>query len=76
MPIVTRSRPTHKTISSAPLEIQTTLFDLAAAIDAVCEPDNSQTAAALMQYIINSSRVTFTNGPTKWRFTCNHDHVE
>lgn len=71
MPTATWTRPRREKKRSAPITIQTTLFDLATAIDTVCERDDDQTPTAMMQHIINSRRVVFTNVRTNQRVICN-----
>jgi hypothetical protein len=70
MPTVTGVWPRHETSGSIPRTIQTTLFDLATAIDTVCDPDDDQTPTAMLRHILNSRRVMFTNGPERWRIVC------
>ena len=70
MPMVAGAWPLHEGKVCLPLTMQTTLFELAAAIDAVCEAEDEHTPTVVLQHILNSRWVTFTNSSDRWRVIC------
>lgn len=67
MPTDTCTWPRHDKKGSTHRTIQTTLFDLVAAIEARRTSDDDPTPTAMLRHILHARRATFTNGRTRLR---------
>jgi hypothetical protein len=77
MATLTQASPTAAQLDAVPpVHLQTTLYDLIAAINAEAEPEEDALVLATLVHLLQTYRITCTQGSTTYRLLCNApDHL-
>ena len=67
MSTLTQAPPTVARTFSTPVRLQTTLYDLIAAINAETEPEEEEVALATIVHLLQTYRITCTHGGATYR---------
>ena len=70
MSTLTQAPPTVEWTFSTPVRLQTTLYDLIAAINAETEPEEEEVALATIVHLLQTYRATCTHGGATCRLVC------
>jgi hypothetical protein len=70
MSTLTLAPPTVQRRFSTPVRLQTTLYDLIAAINAETEPEEEEVALMTLVHLLQSYRITCISDGTTYRLVC------
>jgi hypothetical protein len=70
MPTLTQAPPTVERTFSPPVRLQTTLYDLIAAINAETGPEEEELALTTIVHLLQTYRLTYTHGGVTYRLVC------
>lgn len=70
MATLTLTPPTAERTDATPGRLETTLYDLLAALNAAAGPEDEEVVLAAMVHLLQTSRITCTHGGTTYRLVC------
>jgi hypothetical protein len=70
MTTLTLTPPTAERTVSKQEWLETTLYDLLAALNAAAGPEDEEVVLATMVHLLQTSRITCTHGGTTYRLVC------
>jgi hypothetical protein len=72
MSTLTQAPLTVARTSSEPVRLQTTLYDLIAAINVEVDPDEQEVVLAMIVQLLQMYRTTYTDGRKTYRLVCEY----